>query len=188
VIRKGATGTAAAIAFSVIDADGNPVNDKGEIGNPWNDTGSGFTDELELYCPGTGSFDDICEISRILNIGTSQGMYLYLLDAADTAEEGLVAIRTVISGYENREHFDTIVDIAEAIFGSVREANAHVGARTYGQRERILFSIAAGNAPQDLNASPYYFRDRPGAVTTKDRASYTMVNGVRTATDLDGDE
>jgi hypothetical protein len=182
VIRKGATGTAAAIAFSVIDASGNPVNGKTD----WNDTGAGFTDDIELYCPGTGSFDDICEISRILDIGSTQGIYLYLLDAADTAEEGLVAIRSTISGYENREHWDNIVDVVG--LATVIEANAHAKARTFAQRERILFSIAAGNAPQDLNASPYYFRDRPGAATTKDRASYTMVAGVRTATDLDGDE
>lgn len=187
MIRKGATGTAAAIAFSVIDADGNPVNDRGPSGTPWNDVGDGTTDEVDLFLPGDNAFGDSgVDLSRIMNIGSTQGIYLYLLSAPETANEGLVAIRSAIATYENREHWDQIVDVIGG--ATVMEANAHAKARTFAQRERINFSIIAGYAPSDLFASPYFFRNNPGGVDTKDRAAYTMVNGVRTPTDFDGDE
>ncbi len=187
MIRLGASGSAAAIAFSVIDADGNPVNDRGPDGTPWNNVGDGTTDEVEMFLPGDDEFGDSgVDLSRIMNIGSTQGIYLYLLSAPETAAEGLVAIRSAIATYENREHWDQIVDVVGK--ATVMESNAHAKARTFAQRERIMFSGMVGDAPDDLNASPYFFRDRPGAATTKDRASFTMVNGIRTVTDLDGDE
>lgn len=187
MIPKGATGAAAEMPFDLVTEAGAAVTDKGDGGNPWNDVGDGSTDELKVQLPDAPGTDVNAVITQIVNRGG--GRYGYQLAAAETDAEGIVAIYPNISGVLGdplSARWDRIIDIIRP--NTVMEANAHAKARTFVQRERIAFSALVGDAPEDLEASPYYFRDRPGATSTKDRAAFTMVNGVRTATDLDGDE
>lgn len=112
----------------MIDADGNPVNGKTD----WNDVGGGITDDVQLCLP-DNVFDDIVEISRIVDFGSNQGMYKYILNEQDTADEGMIVIRSAIATYENREHE----------FPIVQTTMLHAGTAQAGGAASITLSLSA---------------------------------------------
>lgn len=74
--------------------------------------------------------------------------------------------------------------IVSTLLSTVMESSvAFPKAQTFLQQWRLMFAEAVLKAPDNLEGSPYGFRD---INDTKDRSRYTMSAGVRTPTDLDG--
>lgn len=144
------------------------------------DAGSGthtLADTTDTEQPVPGKW--LYEATQTEANASTNEVEITVIDAADPMEwYGTTLVRI--------DHGAT--DFVAALMAHVMEAGAGPKAQTFAQRERIVFSAIVGNAPDDLNASPYYFRDNPGGTSTKDRGAFTMSNGIRTVTDLDGDE
>lgn len=158
-------------------------DDTGKLAASLSDAIAGTAVAISDDGTGTHTLSDTASTRRLL-----AGQWAYTFTQAETnVTSKSIDVRVEKTGYRVTVQTADLEDPDDlAIHYAVMEAGAMAGARTFRERERISFSIACGKAPADLNASPYYFRDNPGGTDTKDRAAFTMVNGVRTPTNLDG--
>lgn len=107
MIPQNASGVAAEIGFNLFDANtGNPITDKGSIGNPW------VAGEIKLALPG-GAFGD-ANVANIRNLG--RGKYALQLTAAETAIAGMVVVDVdTTNGYRADSWTDYITSTGIAI-------------------------------------------------------------------------
>jgi hypothetical protein len=168
-IPLGATGDAARMMFRLVDDDtGDPITDKGDGGNPWNDTGGGTTDELYVYTEADGAFVE-ATILDIENLG--RGFYSIKVDASVA---GLAVVEHAVSGASPFSINTQVVGlsvVASSIWNAVMET-ATEGDVTFGDAMRGISSVLFGIV-ENFSTGTLAFKSLDGAKT--------RITGVRTA-------